>query len=88
MAPSIGPGALKDVRVGQELESRVLLKDLLDYGDRAIREYEPPKPGPAQYVPENHWFFVIRRYVSLWSLSPVIEILMAAIFRWIIDVHD
>ena len=55
---------MKSVRVGQELESRVLLKDLIDYGDRAIREYEPPKPGPAQYVPDNHWFFLIRRYVS------------------------
>ena len=73
---AVGGPAVARIRNYEELESRTLLKDLLDYGDRAIREYEPPRPGPSQYVPENHWFFLIRRFVSagpLFNTSPAID---------------
>lgn len=63
VASAVGPGATKRIRHYQELESRVLLLDLLEYGDRAIKEYEAPEKGPRQYVPENHWFYLIRRFV-------------------------
>ena len=70
MMNAIGPGAMKRAHVYQDLESRVLLYDLMNYGDRAVREYEPPQPGLSLYVPENHWFYLLRRFVSISDITP------------------
>lgn len=49
------------MRPTQDLESRVLLHDLMCHGDKSITE--PQVPGPDGEVPEGHWFSLVRRYV-------------------------
>lgn len=58
----IGPGPSKRLREMQELESRVVLYDLICHGDQSITEMHVP--GPNGEVPERHWFSVIRRYTT------------------------
>ncbi|KAF9489007.1 cytochrome P450 [Pleurotus eryngii] len=59
---AIGPGPSKRLRPAQELESRVLLYDLVSHGDQSI--VEELKEGPNGEVPERHWFSLIRRYTT------------------------
>ncbi len=66
---AIGPGASKRVRPSQDLESRVLLYDILQHGDQSL---EDMKEGPHGEVPEAHWFSLVRRYVCailIWLLA-------------------
>ncbi|RDB14793.1 hypothetical protein Hypma_016543 [Hypsizygus marmoreus] len=58
---AIGPGPSKRLRPLQELESRVLLHDLLMHGDKGLRDLAE---GPNGEVPEDHWFSLIRRYTT------------------------
>ncbi|KZT25427.1 cytochrome P450 [Neolentinus lepideus HHB14362 ss-1] len=59
---TIGPNPSKKLRPQQDLESRVLLYDLLLHGDKSVTQ--PQVEGPNGEVPENHWFSVIRRYTT------------------------
>lgn len=67
---AIGPGPSKRLRPAQELESRVLLYDLVSHGDQSIAE--ELKEGPNGEVPERHWFSLIRRYVSSTPRFPLV----------------
>ena len=58
---AVGPSAARELRELQELESRVLMYDLLAHGDRSARGEFHIKNGN---VPEDHWFHPIRRLVS------------------------
>ncbi|KAF8625938.1 hypothetical protein AX17_006664 [Amanita inopinata Kibby_2008] len=58
---SIGPGPSRKIRTCQELESRVLLYDILQHGEKGWR---PLAPGPNGEVPEDHWFSLVRRYAT------------------------
>ncbi|TFK33619.1 cytochrome P450 [Crucibulum laeve] len=58
---SIGPSAAKKLRPSQDLESRVLLYDILQHGDKSLQDL---KEGPDGEVPEEHWFSLIRRYTT------------------------
>ena len=62
VASAIGPTALKSIRHFQELESRILLQDLMDYGDKDARSPSSHK-DLEQHVPRDHWFSLIRRFV-------------------------
>ncbi|KAH9941438.1 cytochrome P450 [Amylocystis lapponica] len=64
---AIGPGPSKKVRRFQDLESRVLLHDLMCHGDASIAE--PQATGDE--VPDGHWFALVRRY----SLSIVMNVM-------------
>ncbi|TFK52653.1 cytochrome P450 [Heliocybe sulcata] len=59
---ALGPNSSKKLRPQQELESRVVLYDLLAHGDTSVTE--PQVEGPNGEVPERHWFSVIRRYTT------------------------
>ncbi|KDQ51281.1 hypothetical protein JAAARDRAFT_706542 [Jaapia argillacea MUCL 33604] len=59
---AIGPGPSKKIRPAQDLESRVLLYDIMTHGDRSVTE--PQVIGPNGEVPEGHWFSLIRRYTT------------------------
>ncbi|KAH9941443.1 cytochrome P450 [Amylocystis lapponica] len=54
----IGPGPSKDVRRLQDLESSVLLHDLMCHGKQSVSG--PQVTGDE--VPEGHWFALVRRY--------------------------
>ncbi|KAH9919346.1 cytochrome P450 [Amylocystis lapponica] len=54
----LGPGPSKNARPFQDLESRVLLYDLMCHGEKSIAE--PQATGDE--VPEDHWFALVRRY--------------------------
>ncbi|OSX61398.1 hypothetical protein POSPLADRAFT_1145520 [Postia placenta MAD-698-R-SB12] len=58
----LGPGPSKQMRKMQELESRVMLHDLLCHGETSITE--DFVEGPHGKVPERHWFSIIRRYTT------------------------
>lgn len=63
---SIGPTASKKLRPSQHLESCVLLNDILSHGDYSVAQNL--KEGADGVVPEEHWFSLIRRYVSRFQL--------------------
>lgn len=58
---AIGPGASKRLRPSQDLESRVLLYDILQHGEQSLQDMEG---GPNGEVPEGHWFSLVRRYTT------------------------
>ncbi|EED82984.1 predicted protein [Postia placenta Mad-698-R] len=58
----LGPGSSKQMRKMQDLESRVILHDLLCHGETSISE--DFVEGPHGEVPERHWFSIIRRYTT------------------------
>ncbi|KAF9800984.1 hypothetical protein IEO21_10235 [Rhodonia placenta] len=58
----LGPGPSKQMRKMQDLESRVILHDLLCHGETSITE--DFVEGPHGKVPERHWFSIIRRYTT------------------------
>ena len=60
----IGTGPAKRLRKYQELESRVLMKDLLDHGDTSVGLPVPSERHGEVEVPEKHWFALVRRFVS------------------------
>lgn len=58
---AVGSAASKRIRQLQELESCVLLKDLLDHEDKSTK---PVVRAQEEYtVPESHWFYLVRRFV-------------------------
>lgn len=62
MLPILGPGQPKHLRPIQDLESRVLLHDLVKHGDTSLNSgilvaYE-------EHIPHGHWYIPVRRYVS------------------------
>lgn len=60
---TIGPGPSKRLRPAQDMESRVLLYDILHHGDKSVaKDYHENRNGA---IPEGHWFSLIRRYVRL-----------------------
>ncbi|KAH9941442.1 cytochrome P450 [Amylocystis lapponica] len=74
---AIGPAASKGLRRFQDLESRVLLHDLMLHGDKSI--IEPQASGDE--VPDGHWFALVRRYT--------LSLVMNAIYgKRINKVHD
>ncbi|KZT09665.1 cytochrome P450 [Laetiporus sulphureus 93-53] len=58
----LGPGPSKRLRKMQELESRVVIYDLLSHADQSVREIH--LQGPNGEVPERHWFALVRRYTT------------------------
>ncbi|CCM07188.1 uncharacterized protein FIBRA_09529 [Fibroporia radiculosa] len=58
----LSPAPSKRLREMQELESRVVLYDLLTHGDTSVRETFIQ--GPNWEVPERHWFSILRRYTT------------------------
>nr|BAK09499.1 cytochrome P450 [Postia placenta] len=58
----LSPGPSKKMRNMQDLESRVLLRDLVVHGDSSLTETFTE--GPHGEVPERHWFSVFRRYTT------------------------
>lgn len=61
---AIGPTASKEMRAVQELESRIVIWDLLNHGNKSCGpEFSDPAVVNSE-VPETHWFAFIRRYVS------------------------
>ncbi|PFH48603.1 hypothetical protein AMATHDRAFT_81709 [Amanita thiersii Skay4041] len=57
----IGSGPAKKIRPSQELESRVLLYDVLQHGDKG---WNSSYSGLDDEVPEDHWFSIFRRYAT------------------------
>ena len=68
MQNAIAPGPAKKYKIYQDLESRVLLKNLLDHGDRSMKIKLHKSVSGDVEVPEGHWFEVIRRFVSGFSV--------------------
>lgn len=64
---AIGPQASKALRSVQELESRVVIWDLMTHGDQSCAPEFSDPAVVASEVPETHWFALIRRYVSFLS---------------------
>ncbi|KZT67961.1 cytochrome P450 [Daedalea quercina L-15889] len=65
----LGPGPSKQLRLFQELESRVLLYDLLCHGDQSI--VKESRKDPHEAIPDGHWYALVRRYstsVVLYSI--------------------
>ncbi|KAF9567990.1 cytochrome P450 [Agrocybe pediades] len=61
---AIGPQASKELRPTQELESRVVIWDLLNHGNKSCGpEFSDPAVINSE-VPETHWFAFIRRYTT------------------------
>ncbi|KAF8810830.1 cytochrome P450 [Phlegmacium glaucopus] len=61
---AIGPQASKALRSVQELESRVVIWDLMNHGDKSCApEFSDPAVVYSE-VPEAHWFALIRRYTT------------------------
>nr|F1SY70.1 RecName: Full=Cytochrome P450 monooxygenase 69 [Postia placenta Mad-698-R]BAK09414.1 cytochrome P450 [Postia placenta] len=58
----LGPGPSKQMGKTQDLESRVMLHDLLCHGETSITEEFVE--GPRGEVPERHWFSIVRRYTT------------------------
>ncbi|OCH92572.1 cytochrome P450 [Obba rivulosa] len=56
---TVGPGAAKQIRLFQDLESRTALFDLMNYSHKTVETLNPPS---LDNVPEGHWFNLIRRY--------------------------
>lgn len=52
----------------QELESRVLLYDLMKYGNGRVHEKQMHSitisNADSHFVPEDHWFSIINKFVS------------------------
>lgn len=65
--PFLGSGQSKGLRPMQEMESRVLLYDLMNHGDRSLSSGVVVADG--EVVPPGHWFLPIRRYVSATPLG-------------------
>lgn len=58
---------VKGMRPTQELESRVVLWDLMEHGERSFApDFDSMKEEEA---PDTHWFSIPRRYVSIHALS-------------------
>lgn len=62
--PHIGPGPSKFLRPIQELESRVLLHDLIKYSTGNGSTGKIACAGSDHEIAEDHWFSSVRRYVS------------------------
>ncbi|KAF9445128.1 cytochrome P450 [Macrolepiota fuliginosa MF-IS2] len=58
---AVGPSASKRLRLSQDLESRVLLYDIIQHGVHSLQDMED---GPNGEVPEAHWFSLVRRYTT------------------------
>ncbi|TFK36297.1 cytochrome P450 [Crucibulum laeve] len=58
---ALGPGPSKQLRSVQELESRVVIWDLMTHADKSL---SPELAISASEVPEAHWFSLIRRYTT------------------------
>ncbi|KAF8881878.1 cytochrome P450 [Infundibulicybe gibba] len=61
LQPALGPGPSKRLRISQDLESRVLLHDILCHENQSLQDL---KEGPNGEVPEQHWFSLVRRYTT------------------------
>ncbi|KAF8074119.1 cytochrome P450 [Lyophyllum atratum] len=77
---AIGPGPSKKLRPIQDMESCVLIHDLLAHGDLGLQD---SAPGPNGEVPEDHWFSLIRRYTT----SIVMTVMYGQRVNRIIDNH-
>lgn len=64
--PILGPGQPRRLRPVQDLESRVLLYDLLNHGNISLNSGITVLPKAN--VPKDHWFIPVRRYVSVDNL--------------------
>ncbi|EEB95611.1 hypothetical protein MPER_05386 [Moniliophthora perniciosa FA553] len=51
----------RELHFVQELESRVVLYDLLNHGEHS---FSPEFRNAGEQVPETHWFSIIRRYTT------------------------
>lgn len=61
---AIGPQASKALHTVQEVESRVVLWDLMTHGDKSCAPEFSDPVMVASNVPDTHWFALIRRCVS------------------------
>ena len=59
----MGPSSSKNARPMQELESRVLLFDLVEYGKKQTHGTAVFELG-GHFVPEDHWFSIVNKFVS------------------------
>jgi hypothetical protein len=59
---SVGSGPSRQIRPIQDMESRILLYDLMNHGDASLKH----KMLSARdvEVPEDHWFSLFRRFAS------------------------
>ncbi|KAF7791365.1 hypothetical protein EIP86_002379 [Pleurotus ostreatoroseus] len=64
MQNAVGAGPSKRLRVYQDLESTVTLKDLLDHGNQSFGVPAPRSRNGDLHVPQDHWFSIMRRYVG------------------------
>jgi hypothetical protein len=66
LQPLFTTSKTREMRTTQELESRVVLYDLMNHGEQS---FAPEFRNLNDEVPEQHWFAIIRRYVSVIGLS-------------------
>ena len=60
---ALGPGPAKQLRRFQELESRVLMYDLMCHGGQSAARAAGAQ-DPRDVIAQGHWYALVRRYVS------------------------
>ncbi|EEB92602.1 hypothetical protein MPER_08863, partial [Moniliophthora perniciosa FA553] len=61
LQPLFTTSKTREMRATQELESRVVMFDLLNHGEQS---FAPEFRNVGDEVPEQHWFAIIRRYTT------------------------
>ncbi|KAK7061088.1 hypothetical protein VNI00_000823 [Paramarasmius palmivorus] len=61
LQPLFTTSKTREMRTTQELESRVVLYDLMNHGEQS---FAPEFRNLNDEVPEQHWFAIIRRYAT------------------------
>ncbi|ESK96459.1 cytochrome p450 [Moniliophthora roreri MCA 2997] len=61
LQPLFTTSKTREMRTTQELESRVVMFDLLNHGEQS---FVPEFRNVGDEVPERHWFAIIRRYTT------------------------